>query len=243
MYKSLDHESFVPLYHQLKEIIEHAIDSGKWKPEDKILSENEFKKIYDISRNTIQKAVDELVQEGVLERRQGRGTFVSKPKINQPLTGFYSFSKVISSQGMVSKDIILEIKTEHANYNLAKKLQIENDDEVISLKRLRTANGEPIILETSYLPKRLVSDLTKEDLDMYSLYELLEKKHDIFVVKAKETFKPVLVRPDENELLQVEVGSPGLLLDRIASDSEGNVIEYCRSIVRGDRCRFYTELL
>ncbi|HLR42845.1 MAG TPA: GntR family transcriptional regulator [Pseudogracilibacillus sp.] len=243
MRKSLDHKSFVPLYHQLKEIIERTIETGEWNPGDKILSENEFRELYEVSRNTVQKAIDELVQEGVLERKQGRGTFVSKPKIDQPLIGFYSFSKVISSQGMVSKDIILDIQTEQVHYNLAQELQIANNEEVISLKRLRTANGEPIILETSYLPKKYVSEIKKQDLDTYSLYDLLEKKHDVFVVKAKETFEPVLVREEEGELLEVEAGSPGLLLDRIAYDLDGNIIEYCRSIVRGDRCRFYTELL
>ncbi len=243
MEKLLDHESFVPLYHQLKERIERKVELGEWNPGDKILSENELRKMYNISRNTVQKALDELVQEGVLERKQGRGTFVAKPKIDQPLIGFYSFSKIISSQGMEPKDIILDIKSEKVTYKVAKKLQIDLEDDVISLKRLRTANEEPIILETSYLPKKLVSELSIEDLEQHSLYDLLEKKFNIIVVKAKEIFEPVIVRESESKLLHINSGSPGLLLDRIAYDSYGNVIEYCRSIVRGDRCRFYTELL
>lgn len=243
MKKSLDHESFIPLYHQLKEIIEQEIGLGEWKPGDKISSENELRQMYDISRNTVQKALDELVQEGVLQRRQGRGTFVSKPKIDQPLTGFYSFSKVIADQGMNAKDIIIDLKTLEADYKIAEKLQINQGEEVISLQRLRTANNEPIILETSYLPKSIVKELSREDLENLSLYDLLEERFGVIVIKAKESFEPVLIRKYEEEFLGVKAGTPGLLLDRVAYDMEGRIVEYCRSIVRGDRCRFYTELL
>lgn len=243
MKESLDHESFIPLYHQLKEIIEKKIGLNEWKTGDKILSENELRQMYSISRNTVQRALDELVQEGILERKQGRGTFVAQPKIEQPLIGFYSFSKVMAEQGMRPKDIILDLRTIPAEYKITKRLQITQDDEVISLQRLRTANDEPIILETSYLPRSLVNKLSREDLEEYSLYDLLEKKYGIIVVKAKETFEPVLVREQEEELLGVKAGTPGLLLDRIAYDAEGRAVEYCRSVVRGDRCRFYTELL
>lgn len=243
MKKSLDHESFIPLYHQLKEIIEEKIGSSDWKTGDKILSENELRKMYNISRNTVQKALDELVQEGILQRQQGKGTFVSKPKIEQPLTGFYSFSKVIANQGMEAKDVILDLEIKSAEYKIANKLQISQGEEVIALQRLRSANDEPVILETSYLPKSIVTELSREDLAKFSLYDLLEEKFGVIVIKAKETFEPVLIRPYEEEFLGVKAGTPGLLLDRIAYDKDGRIVEYCRSIVRGDRCRFYTELL
>ena len=243
MDKLLDPKSFVPLYHQLKEIIEVKIESGEWRPGDKISSENDLQSIYDISRNTVQKALDELVQEGMLERKQGRGTFVSKPKIEQSLTSFYSFSKVMESQGMNPEDVILNIETKTVKRKIAKKLQIDPSEEVIALQRLRKVDGEPIIFETSYLPRKIISELSREDIEKYSLYDLLEKKHEIFVIKAKETFEPVLVRESESCYLDIKEGSPGLLLDRIAYDSNGRPVEFCRSIIRGDRCRFYTELM
>lgn len=243
MSKLLNHEAFEPLYHQLKRIIEGKIETGEWGTGDKISSENELRNKYKISRNTVQKALDELVQEGVLERRQGKGTFVARPKIEQSLTSFYSFSKVMESQGMNPKDVILSIDTMIANKKSANRLQIDLSEEVFALQRLRYANDEPIILETSYLPKRYISSLSEEDLERHSLYEFLEEFHNITVVKAKETFEPVIVRDHESQLLQIERGSPGLLLDRIAYDTQGRLVEFCRSIVRGDRCRFYTELI
>jgi len=243
MGKVLDHESFEPLYHQLKVIIEEKIESGDWSPGDRISSENDLHQMYKISRNTVQKALDELVQEGMLERKQGKGTFVSKPKIEQSLTGFYSFSKAALDQGLDLKDVIMKIETTTVNTKIAKKLQIDSSEEVIALKRVRWVNDEPIFLETSYLPKKLISKLSYEDLEEYSLYELLEKKHNIIVTNAKEVFEPVLIRETERKLLKMSKGSPCLLLDRIAYDAKGSPVEFCRSIIRGDRCRFYTELL
>lgn len=242
MSKLLNHDTFEPLYHQLKRIIEGKIETGEWKSGDKISSENELRNEYSISRNTVQKALDELVQEGILERKQGKGTFVAQPKIEQSLTSFYSFSKVMESQGMNPKDVILSINVEKANKKIAQRLQLDTSDEVFSLQRLRYANDEPIILETSYLPKKYIHSMSETDFEEHSLYGFLEEYHNITVVKAKETFEPVIVRDHESQLLQIEPGSPGLLLDRTAYDTQGRLIEFCRSIVRGDRCRFYTEL-
>lgn len=243
MDRSLNHDAFEPLYHQLKRIIEGKIERGEWKTGDKISSENELKNKYKVSRNTVQKALDELVQEHVLERRQGKGTFVARQKIEQALTSFYSFSNVMEKQGMNPKDVILSLDTGLANSKSARILQIDPSEEVFSLQRLRYANDEPIILETSYLPKKYISYLSEDDLEEHSLYVFLEKFHNITVVKAKEIFEPVIVRDYESKLLEIDEKSPGLLLDRIAYDTHGRIVEYCRSIVRGDRCRFYTELI
>lgn len=243
MEKRLEHGSFVPLYHQLKEILKEKIESAEWTPGEKIPSENELRNEYEISRNTVKKALEDLVQDGLLERIQGKGTFVSRPKFEQSLTGFYSFSKVMEAKGMNPKDIIMNIETRKAKSSVAKQLQINEGEEVIALRRLRMANKEPIILETSFIPKKLVPELSRDKLETYSLYDLMEKEFGIIVTKAKEIFEPVLVRDYESQYLGVQEGYPALMLDRIARNKEGQPVEFCRSIVRGDRCRFYTELM
>lgn len=243
MKKTLDHESFIPLYYQLKEILKEKIESGEWKPGDIIPSENQLQQQYNISRNTAKKALDDLVQDGVLNRIQGKGTFVSTPKIEQSLSGFYSFSKVMEAKGLQPKDIILSLKQKEAKPSVAKQLQLPTGSPVTALRRLRCAQDEPIILETSYIPQHIAPELSVEKLKKNSLYDLLKKEYGIYVTKAKEIFEPVLVRDYESKYLQVEEGFPALLLDRVAYDSNGTVVEFCRSIVRGDRCRFYTELL
>lgn len=243
MIKTLDQSSVIPLYHQLKEILKDSIESGEWKPGDLIPSENELQQVYNISRNTVKKALDDLVQEGILNRIQGRGTFVSMPKIEQSLSGFYSFSKVLKSKGLDHRDIIISLEQKIVQSSIAKRLKLPEKASVIKLTRLRCANNEPMILETSYIPLEIVPEISKNKLDQVSLYDLMQSEYGIMVTKAKETFEPVLIKDYESSYLQVQEGSPALLLERVAFESNGRPVEFCRSIVRGDRCRFYTELL
>ena len=126
---------------------------------------------------------------------------------------------------------------------MARQLNLATEDEVIELQRFRYAQDEPFILETSYIPKKLIPSISREELEKSSLYDLMEKKYNIIVTKARESFEPVLIRDYESKYLQVKEGYPALLLDHIAYDSHGRVVEFCKAIVRGDRCRFYTELL
>ncbi|MBS4219033.1 GntR family transcriptional regulator [Bacillus sp. FJAT-49711] len=241
--KVLDNTSVIPLYYQLQEILKENIESRVWRPEEAIPSENQLMKDYNISRNTVIKAIENLVQEGVLIRIQGKGTFVSKPKFEQSLSGFYSFSKIMKESGIEPRDEITSFKVVSAKYSVAEHLQIEEGDPVIELRRIRYADNEPMILETSYVPEQYFPGLKREPLEQSSLYDLMQNEYGIYVIKAKEIFEPVLIREYESKLLQVEVGFPALLLDRIAYDSTEKPVEFCRSIVRGDRCRFYTELL
>ena len=184
-----------------------------------------------------------MVKAGILKRIKGKGTFVAPPKIEQSLSGFYSFSKVMKSKGIKDKDIIVSIETEYPSIHVARQLNISQNEETIKLQRLRCANKEPIIFETSYMPKKLVTHLSNEDLEINSLYDFLRKEFNIFINSAKETFEPTLTKEYESDLLNVDIDSPALLLDRIAYNINNHPIEFCRSIVRGDRCRFYTNLL
>ncbi|PTX53987.1 GntR family transcriptional regulator [Melghirimyces profundicolus] len=243
MVKQLNSESVIPLYHQLKEFLKEQIESGEWKPGDRIPSENELRKRYLVSRNTVIKALDDLVREGLLHREQGRGTFVSLPKIEHSLTGFYSFSKVLKAHGLEPKDVVLALEKTRAKPSVAQYLQLEEPAEIWMLRRLRCAGEEPIILETSYLPRARVPDMDRKTLEHSSLYDYLDRQHGILITRAKEIFEPVLIRDYESRYLDVPEGYPALLLDRIAYDGKRYPVEFCRSVVRGDRCRFYTELL
>lgn len=243
MPKMLNHESIIPLYHQLKEILMETIESGEWKPGDVIPSENQLMQEYNISRNTAKKALDELVQDGVLNRVQGKGTFVSAPKFEQSLSSFYSFSKVMKENGLNPRDVILGLRESEARPSVAKQLKLAENTPVYELQRLRCLGDEPIILETSYIPKALFPGLTAQRLEENSLYDVMQSDYGLYVTKAKEIFEPVLIRDYESKFLHVEEGNPALLLERIAFESQGNPVEFCRSLIRGDRCRFYTELL
>lgn len=239
----LQHDSLIPLYHQLMERLKESIEKRYWTPGDKIPSENQLMDRFGVSRNTAKKAIEELVQEGILYRIQGKGTFVAKPKFQQSLMGFYSFSKVLKEKGLNPKDIILKLEEVKPTAKVREALQLGEDEKVIEMKRLRCANDEPYILESSFIPKNVVSDMEKlKKVGEISLYDLFAQEFNIIVTRAKEAFEPVLIRQEESEYLQTEKGRPALLLERTAYDANGVIVEFCISIVRGDRCRFYTEL-
>ncbi|MBG0964935.1 GntR family transcriptional regulator [Bacillus sp. SRB1LM] len=241
--KPLQNESLIPLYHQLIERLKDSIEKGHWTLGDKIPSENQLMEQFSVSRNTVKKAIEELVQEGILYRIQGKGTFVAKPKLQQSLMGFYSFSKVLKEKGMNPKDIILKIEEVKPNAKIKEALQLSENVNVIEMKRLRCAEDEPYILESSFIPKHVVTDIEQlKKVGEISLYDLFSQQFNTVVTRANEAFEPVLIRADESEYLQTEVGRPALLLERTAYDTNGVPVEFCISIVRGDRCRFYTEL-
>lgn len=240
----LDQGSIIPLYYQVKERLDARIKAGDWKPGDKIDSENQLMTVFNVSRNTAKKAIEEMVQEGTLYRIQGKGTFVAHPKFEQSLGGFYSFSQVLKEKGFRPSDIVLKVEEVVPSAAVQAGLQLQTDEKVIMMKRIRCADGEPIILESSYMPKSVV--MNKDDLQQVggtSLYDLLAAKYGVTVVRAKEAFEPVLIREHESIHLKTEVGKPALLLERTAYDTNDTPVEFCISIVRGDRCRFYTDLV
>jgi len=239
----LDPRSPLPLYHQLKEILKDRIESGAWGPGSQVPSENQLQADYRISRNTAKRAIEELVQEGYLTRSQGKGTFVAAPKMEQSLTGFYSFSNAIRSAGMTPGVRVVALREARAKKTVAHHLGIAEGDPVTELTRVRYADDEPFVLETSYVPTAVAPGLSGKKFEESALYSILANDYGLFVVRAKEVFEPVLIRPYESKWLNAEPGYPALLLDRIAYTAGGKPVEFCRSIVRGDRCRFYTELL
>lgn len=239
---TINSDSVLPLYHQLKEIIRNKIISQDLKPGDMIDSEHHLMKKYKVSRNTVKKALEDLVYEGILHRVQGRGTFVSYPKLEQSLSGFYSFSKVMKSKGIEPKDIIVKLEHTNADLAVARNLDVQEGTRVIELQRLRCANNEPIMFETSYVIDKIMPELTMGMLQKDSLYDLM-LQHGVVVSRAKESFEPIVMSDYEANYLQVKKGYPALLLHRRAYASSGQIVEYCKSIVRGDRCKFYTELL
>lgn len=238
----LDVKSALPLYFQLKELLKDSIYSGEWQIGDLIPSENQLSKTYNVSRNTCQKAIDELVKEGILTRKQGIGTFVTMPHIEQRLGHFYSFSDAIIARGMKHSVVVVSLKTEPATSRIAQYLGIDCSEPVVALTRVRYADEDPIVLETSYMPHSLVPGIESVDFVHHSLYKTLASKYQLYVSRAQEFFEPVLIRKMESKWLAVKEGSPAILLDRIACTAEDLPIEYCRSVIPGIKCRFYTEM-
>src|SRR3712207_432616 len=149
--ETIDAKSPVPKYYQLKEIIQAMIEAGELKEGEVIPPERELCEVYGISRMTARQAVMELVNEGLLFREQGRGTFVAGKKIQQETARLASFTQDMRARGMEVSSLVLEVEVERAGPVVSRMLRVAPGEKIIRLRRLRNAGGEPMALETSQI--------------------------------------------------------------------------------------------
>src|ERR671932_1912078 len=194
-----------------------------------------------ISRLTVRAALDDLVRDGYLERRQGAGTFVSEPKIAQQLT-LTSFSEDMRRRGMVPGSRTIELRETHAGAAVGRALNISPDARVVLIRRLRLADGEPMALETLYVPADLVPGLTHAQLEDSSFYELLERDYGVVIASGMQSIEPTVTNDEESDLLGVPLHSPAFLFERTSRSDDGTTVEFVRSLYRGDRYRLVAEL-
>ncbi|GIO90126.1 GntR family transcriptional regulator [Paenibacillus lactis] len=239
----IDKNSVIPLYFQVKEYLRNEIATGHYIPEQLIPSERELAEEFEINRLTVRQAINELVQEGLLYRQRGVGTFVSQPKIEQPLTSLTSFSKDMENRGIVPGALVVSMKVIPATKQVASRLQMEADEEVLELVRVRTADGEPMALERSYLRYDQVKPLYGMDMENVSLYQKLEEVCGIRLVKAIQTIEVASVYPDEAGILEIGPHEPAMLIERITyTEGADKPLEFVRSLYRGDRYKFKIEM-
>ncbi len=240
----IDRSSFVPFYIQVIESLIEFIETNQLTPGDQLPGEADLCRAYDVSRTVVRQALQELEYKGLIYREKGRGTFVAQPKIHeglfQELTGFYQdmVAKGHRPRSDVFKQEIVPVSPKVAGY-----LNLEPGDPVIQIDRLRYVNREPIVLVTTYLPYEICPELLEVDLTEQSLYEYLENEHGLFVTRGKRFLEAVVANQLEAELLQVDVGSPLLLLNSVSYLEDGRPMEYYHAVHRGDRSKFETELV
>nr|PZN38214.1 MAG: phosphonate metabolism transcriptional regulator PhnF [Bacillota bacterium] len=232
----------VPLYYQIMRWLLEQIEAGHLKAGDRIPSERELTEQFQVSRMTVRQALRELEAQGYLERVQGKGTYVSIPKVEQPLLALTSFTEDMHRRGMTPGSVLLRAGTIPAGRRCARALGISETEPVVRLERLRLADGKPMALEVTHLPADLCPGILDADLTG-SLYQLLAERYGVVLARATQTLEAVSATGREARLLGVREGAPLLLMERITRDREGRAVEYVRSLYRGDRYRFSTEML
>lgn len=237
----IDRNSRLPLYHQLEEAIKQQIQTGSLKPDDPIPSEREFSEEYGISRMTVRQALTNLVNEGLLYRRKGSGTFVNKQKVEQILQGLTSFSEDMKERGFEPGNRILSYEMTAADRLVAGKLHVDQGTEVLRIARIRLADGLPMALETAYMPLSIARDLKKEQAKD-SLYDYIEKTLSLKIDEAYQELEASAATEQVAEHLQIEEGSPILKINRVTYLEDGQPCEYVQSAFRADRYRFYNVL-
>jgi GntR family transcriptional regulator len=234
LYKYLDSNSPVPLYYQLKEVLQEKIDDGFWKQGELIPTENELISYYEVSRTTVREAINELVKEGKLKKKQGKGTTVCKPKIEQVLGRLMGFSERITLLGFIPGAKLIKTEIVGAKGKMKEALLKGKDGNLLYVKRVRLADDEAIAIEETYWPME-VADLFKEkDLSQVSFYPIMEQC-GIQLHDAEEVITAGIATPEEASLLQIDSGDPLLRINRVTFSNRGEPIQYCSNHYRSDR--------
>lgn len=196
---------------------------------------------FGVSRMTLRRAVEELVREGRLVRRQGAGTFVAEPKISHSLS-VLSFSEDMRRRGAVPSSRLVDVGDIPAGATLGGRLDIPAGDEVFRVIRLRLADDEPMALETLHVPRSVVPGLDGDALVDASFYEILLDTYGVELMGGTQTIEATVTDEVESEVLEVPVRSPAFLFERISRARDGRIVEFVRSVYRGDRYQLHVDL-
>ena len=228
-----------PLYHQLKQIILRQINENGLKPGDRLPGDFELCKNFSVSRTVVRQALSELEFEGVLERIKGKGTYVASPKTTEHLApNLYGLFQDAQSRGSAIVSKVLQLEAVPANISVANDLEIEPDELVIKLERIRYSEDRPWAWVTSYLRLDVGERLLSENLTRASVYEILEEKHGIKLHLTRRSLEARIASEAMASALEIKVGAPVLVLRSVAFDTEDRPIERFVAIHRGDRSQF-----
>jgi len=235
----INKESPMPLYYQLEDLLRKAISSGELKPGEMIPTEWEIIEHFNLSRTTVRQALTDLVNENLLYKKKGIGTFVAKPKIDlQYMGNMLSYDNQIIGAGLKPSTKVLKLEIITADDFLLDEMQLTKERKIIELIRLRYADDEPIAVIQSFLPYDLCAFIMDKDLEQNSLYETLAQNRKTTVVRVEREVAAQIISKEDGKLLNVEKGFPVQSFLNKAYNEEGRILEYCHSRYRGDRNKF-----
>jgi len=238
----IDRRSKLPLYHQLYEILRDKILRGEWQPGDRIPPESELIERHQVSRTTVRQVLDMLVNEGLIYRQQGRGTFVAHPTVEQGLVRIISFTADMRQRGFKPASKVLSSGLIPAPQDIAEKLEIEPGEELARLERLRLADDEPMSIEESHLVHSYCPGVLRGDYASSPLREALERDYGIRLVGAKQVIRAILAPRNLARLLSIPPKSALLYIQRVSYSQQNIPVEFLHIYYRADRYALYNEL-
>ena len=238
----LEKESPIPLYFQLRTILQRRIEDGEIAHGGRLPAEDVLGTLYGVSKVTVRQALKDLAEAGYVRREQGRGTFATKPRVEQGPRKLTGFTEEMSQRGLRASSRVLEQAVAGADVELARTLGIAEGAPVLRLKRLRLADGETMGVQTAHVPLDLAPGLAEEDLSGASLYEMLQRKYGLRADSARETHFAVALGAADARLLGVAEGAPALAAERLTLRADGRPIEWTCALMRGDRYKVVLNL-
>lgn len=232
-----------PLYIQIQEYLAEQILSGFLQPETRIPSERELSQELEVSRMTVRRAITELVNEGLLERKHGAGTFTSKPKVTFDTSEFISYTKAIQSRGMAVTRQLLEFNEVPASQRLAEKLEVEIGHPLYHIVLLYLANRIPIILERTFLSCERCPGIQEYNLEKTALHDLLTKGLGMDLACIDQHVEAAVANESVAKQMRVADGFPLLMVTSIVYRSEDELaVQFSQDLLRGDYVRVHTSM-
>lgn len=232
----------VPLYYRLRQLLRAQIQEGKMPPGSPFPTEQELMERYNVSRTTVRQAVLGLVSEGLLYRKQGKGTFVAEPKIEHELGSLTAFTEDMDARGLKASATLISAQLVTLSDLEAARMGMPPNSQAYRIERLRLADGEPMALEVTTWPLELGQRLVEENLNDTGIYALLEDKFGIVLGEADQTIEAAAASAHEAEHLGIRKGAPVLVVERVAHDAAGRAIELGRTTYRADRYSYRIRL-
>ena len=231
-----------PLYERVESVLAGDIGDGSLPPETQLPSEDGLVERFKVSRTTVRKAIQNLVERGLVEVRRGKGTFVTQPKITQELTKLTGFVEDMEALGRIPTARLLDKRIVAADEIVAHHLSIAPGTLVVRLRRVRLANGVAMSFDETYLPREIGEKIAENDLEAEPVFALLENKYETPLIEAEYKLEATAADPVAAQVLQVPAGSPILLIERTSYTSDNRPVDYERLHYRGDLIRFVTRL-
>ena len=236
----INRQDKAPLYDLIEQNLRELILRGQLMMGETVPSEWELADLYGVSRLTVRTALDNLTRQGWLIRRHGVGTFVAHPNVTEISPSKLSFTEQMRAIGRQPSSRLISLHVVEADAELANMLKLEQGESAIEIVRVRLADGEPILLETSYLSQKRFPGLeSATELTSSSLYEWLATHYQTSVTMMDQTLEPVLLKEDQAQYLESQTGTPAMLSKVLAYTNGAEPIEFSWSVTRGDQCRFY----
>lgn len=238
----LDRNSFDPLYHQMYEALRGYIEDGGLRPGDRLPGEDELNELFGVSQITTRKALDILVEAGLIFRRRGKGTFVAEHPITSEMGQVTDFVMDAEDNGHVYKTTILTAEIVPVSKNTADLLKMQPGEELAMIERLRFADGLPLCLEKAFLVHRLCRGILNEDVSARPIGLILKQRYGLSLTRADQTIRAQTAGHDVARRLGIKASDPTLVVERVACSRENTPAQFARLFYRADRYALHFQL-
>jgi GntR family transcriptional regulator len=237
----IDKESFEPAYLQLANILRRQISDGAFRPGDLLPSEAQLVRRYGISPMTVRRSINLLLDEGVVNTEQGRGTFVKPLELSAAIFDLQELQDLVAN-GTASDVKLLDVRVAAADEKVARKLEILPGAPAIYMRRLFTQNGEPIFYHRAYLVYDPSRPVVEAEMDVTSLKGLFTHSDSTYLKRGRLTIEAALMNSEEAELLKTRLPAAAFYLEHVFYDFSDRPVSWGWFIFRSDRLHFSTQV-